>query len=274
MKEPLYTIPCLPDGSLWDVALRMRSEGAKDEFRFFASLGAKFPLLESVNEGIKDRFLRCEVSAFELEQVTGADAEPLLFCALNDGIAVGFPSKPIWERDVITMKIIEIDLSETITESFERVDNLTGVKHAERIVDSEHSRILSSARNFSHLAEARERVFPNLRFGEDSWEYIGTLNVSLSAIIKKLKLLDEFAEEWASSRGPLPRWGQQVSDESERVKNNPRLRSHREFKSCDGEIRLFSLHMKFANGDRIHFRCTRDDFSIEIGYIGSHLPLE
>jgi hypothetical protein len=65
--------------------------------------------------------------------------------------------------------------------------------------------------------------------------------------------------------------GLDVSGESETVRNNPEMRSKREFYLPNAEKKFFENHIKL-NGIRIHFYPNTNNKKIYIGYIGKHLP--
>ena len=55
--------------------------------------------------------------------------------------------------------------------------------------------------------------------------------------------------------------------------SDPKLSATRMFRSHDGTLRLFEWHAKFG-GMRIHLVFDADSRTVEIGYIGPHLPLD
>ena len=70
----------------------------------------------------------------------------------------------------------------------------------------------------------------------------------------------------------MPRWRCKVArGESISVRNNPRWRQKRQFRSADGEYRLFLPHVQLGLDQRIHLRVDRPKREIEVGYIGAHL---
>ena len=46
----------------------------------------------------------------------------------------------------------------------------------------------------------------------------------------------------------------------------------REFRNASGERNIFNLHAMIGSGYRIYFRIDKQNKSLEIGYIGKHLP--
>ena len=80
----LYETQCLPGYSLFDAYLALRSVGFREEFRLLMGLTDKQPLLTEVGRDVKDRFLACEE-----QTLPAGEGEPLVFCAITDGITVG-----------------------------------------------------------------------------------------------------------------------------------------------------------------------------------------
>lgn len=102
-----------------------RREGQRDSYVFLARLSAKSPLLKGVAEGITDRFHACEATGCGRKSLHPADGEPLVFCAISEGILVGKPSDSIWDRDRLTVRFQELLPDGSIEDASERIDNLT-----------------------------------------------------------------------------------------------------------------------------------------------------
>ena len=140
-----------------DSGTRRKTE-SREEFEFLAALSTTVPLLENSDDDLKDRFSRCEEKSLAPE-----DGDPLLFCVLTDGIAVGFPSEKTWDCDQITVIFDELLPDDVIVESSETIDNLTRSSHASNI----HERHMTRLR---HLIDpvafwnARQEAFQNLEF--------------------------------------------------------------------------------------------------------------
>ena len=104
---------------------------------------------------------------------------------------------------------------------------------------------------------------------------------SIKWIWDALSILDVFIESWRKdptqgfSHLGLRSLGMafEVSGESETVRNNPALRSAREFFLPSGEKRFFGDHIKFSGGIRLHFLFVPEHQCIYVGYLGAHLPL-
>ena len=159
MGQGIHETSCLPDYSLWDAFNGLRASGHRDEYLFLVRLTTKVPLLSEADEDVKDRFLACEE-----QTLPQGDGEPLVFCAIVDGIAVGFPSQPAWDRDRVTVRFNELLPDESIQDTSEGVDQLTRAVHADPICDRHRVRIRAGS-NPVTLWENREQIFPNLVFG-------------------------------------------------------------------------------------------------------------
>ena len=262
----LTETPCAPGFSLYDATERLRRDGAREEYLFLVRMTTKTPLLSSVEAAAEHRFLMCEARYLPAE-----DGEPLLLCALTGGVAIGFPTSVEWDRDRITVVFDELQPDgTTFNEETEDIDHLARASHADLIYErhQEHRHVDPSPRE---LWDNRRAKFPWLVFGPDVEAHL--LQVPrLHIVEKRLTELNEDAERWRRDGGAMPRWTCGVVNERKELRNNPRLREARRFKSCSGGAKLFMWHVRFGRGWRIHLRFDEKCREVEIGYIGPHLP--
>ena len=253
--------------SLGEAYEDLRRSGHRDEYGFLARLSIKAPLLHEIGEQIKDRFLACEAKT-----LPPGDGDPLVLCAMDDGIAVGFPSASTWDRDRVTVRFNEMLPDQTIVEASEEIDQLTRPAHADPICERHRERLLAGS-DPSTLWENRETVFPKLTFGPDVENNFKEQAHLFSTIVGKLVDLERSAREWQEADDPAPRWKTKVSPESALKMKNPSFRDSRTFRSCLGTREIFQWHARFGDGGRIHLRFDPRSKEVEIGYIGPHLPL-
>ena len=262
----LYDTRCQPGYSLFDAYLALRSGGFREEFRLLMGLTDKQPLLTDVGPDVTDRFLACEERTLPAE-----DGEPLVFCAITDGIAVGLPSAPEWDRDRVTVHFDELLPDETIEPTSEEVDQLTRAEHADPICARHRDRLLAGS-DPATLWENRAATFPNLLFGPGVGDNLEDASHLFPTVIGKLLALDRSAEEWQARGGPAPLWRTKVSPESgERMKNTA-FQATRRFRSHSGTMEMFEWHARYGDSGRIHLRFDPETRVVEIGYIGPHLP--
>ncbi len=265
----LSNTPCLPGYSLFDAIQQLRAQSHREEYLFLMRLAAKVPLLSEVGENVRDRFLACEART-----LTPPDGEPLVFCAITDGIAIGFPSSPEWNRDRVTVHFDELLPDATIHPTSEEIDQLTRAAHAAPIRDRHRERLRRSVGNDpTTLWENRETAFPDLSFGPGVQDNLMESANLLDVIVGKLAAIDQSAREWRRDGGPAPSWKTKVTPESQTVMSNPALRETRRFRSCLCARKLFAWHARFGGSGRIHLRFSPESHNVEIGYIGPHLPL-
>ena len=260
-------ISCTPNHSLLDAYLLLNQAGLKEQFLFLMHLTSKTPLLSGVGEDIKSRFLACETIEFSQE-----DGQPMLLCTLNHWITVGFPKAP-WDCDQITISFNELLPDESIETVDETIDNLTRSRHADPIRER-HQSLFRAGLNLWTLWGNRNQAFPNLNFGPEVEGQISNLPKDISdTVMHRLAELHSAASDWLVVGGAMPNWPCKVTSESSRVRNNPKLREARCFRSHHGDSRLFLRHARFGNSGRIHLHVDPQNKEVEIGYIGRHLPL-
>ena len=255
--------PCAPGFSLFDALLDLRRTGAREEFAFFAGLATKPPFVSDL--GTEHRFFRCEA-----QHIHPDDGAPLLLCALEDAVAVSFPTHPDWDRDRIVVHFEELLPNETFSDESEEIDHLSKASHAESICRRYRENRRADIRSGAELWRHRREAFPNLLFGPDVEAHIAALP-HLRTVINRLSELDAAVASW--SGGAAPQWICKVTNESGRLRENPQLREARRFRSRSGAREFFFWHARFGNHGRIHLRFDAAAREVEIGYIGSHLPL-
>ena len=267
MSRGFFDTLCLPDYSLNDACHRLRVLGFRDEYLFLVSLATKVPLLSEADEDVQDRFFACEE-----QSLPQGDGEPLVYCAIVDGIAVGFPSKPVWDRDRVTVRFEEMLPDTTIEKRCEEVDQLTRAVYAGPICERHRDRVRAGSDPVS-LWENREAIFPNLVFGPGVEGNLKEYASLFPTIVGKLVSLDRSAGEWKVKGGPAPPWRTKVTPEDpERMKNSA-FRATRRFPSHYGTREIFEWHARFGSAGRIHLRFDPQSLEVEIGYIGPHLPV-
>ena len=264
-------IPCLTDKSLLDMYFELGKQGKRDESSFLLGLSTKVPLISEAEPNVADRFSMCEALGCEAKTLSTEDGEPLVMCAITDGILVGFPSEPVWEKNRITVTFDEMLQDGCIKEVSEIIDNLTRSAHAQPIL----SRFRAELRQLtspSALWKHRESAFPGLKFGPDVESHLARLDRSLlHTVVNKLANLDEAASQWRDDGGPEPHWPCKVTPESDSDMRDKRQRKKRRFRSYRGTRVLFTWHARYGSGGRIHLRFDAATHEVEIGYVGPHL---
>ena len=264
MDRQMGDILCRPNRSLFDACASLRSRN-RDEYVLLMRLAQKVPLGYGLEPDAADRLLACEGL-----RPSGEDGRPLLVCAITDGIAVGFPSSPEWDRDQLCVTFEQLLPDGELDQAEEYIDNLTRATHAEAILRRERERLGAGSSAVQVWARRRE-VFPNLLFGPEVEQHLKQHERLLRQILGKLFALDESARSW--TEGPAPLWKTKVTPESTHVTDTPKLSDARLFDSEHGGKRRFLWHARVGNGYRIHFRFDPKGRCLEIGYVGPHLPV-
>ena len=272
-SRPLQEIHYRDNSSLWDAIFALKQQGLVDEHRFLMRSSVKSPLTHELGQGIKDRFLACEGRTFP-----SPEGDPLVLCAISDGIAVSFPSDSVWDGNLIKVDFYELkdDESGEVSEeeTFEEIDNLARSNHAPPIYERHRQSLRGQITSAEELWNNRKQAFPNLLFGPDIEDHLRKLNTGdLGTIVGRLASLNAAATEWPDVGGGVPQWKTKVTNESESLQNDAKKREKRRFRSYYGKSQLFLWHARFGDSGRIHLRFDPSSHEVEIGYIGPHLPL-
>ncbi|WP_308920634.1 hypothetical protein [Janthinobacterium sp. J1-1] len=248
------------------LVLLVRDPKTRQEASYWMGLATKSPLLAELPCHVKDRFLGCEPA---IKNVYGTDS--LVLCALQAAIAISLPTDKIWENDQLTVNFEELLQDGSIVQATEKVDNLAGRSQADQIIIRYNDCAFNNIRSSNFWSE-REKIFPSLIFGLDVERNILEIGDNqFETILGCLKDLDTSANKWNKTT-PLI-WGRKVTPESHSVMSNPKLKEHRFFKNHKGKTQLYELHARYGSSGRIHLYICPDNFTVEIGYIGQHLPL-
>lgn len=270
IAKDMHEIQCLVDYSLLDVCRELRKQHRSEESLLFMKLASKYPLLHDLESHISDRYWGCDARA-----LPKTDQQPFILCAIANFIAIGFPSKPDWNCDKLIVQFDELlpDDAATIICVSEEIDQLTRSVHSESIIERNRRCFLKSA-NSDELWKQRAAIFPHLGFGLGVEQNLKRHSNWYFTIVRKLMDLDRSARDWHVEGGPVPKWTTKVTQESNSVLSNDKLRRARMFCSSRDTSELFDWHARFGSGGRIHLRLDAATKQVEIGYIGPHLPLK
>lgn len=260
-------ITCMGDNNFYGFIQMLRRYGHHDEFGFFIRLATKVPLLTDVEEDLVDRFWGCEGN-----EVPVGDNEPLIFCAISDGVLISLQSDPNWNKDILKVKFNELMDNGEVDNITEEIDNLARCDHASLICERHQSRVLNIS-DPREIWDRREEFFPKLLFGPNVQENLLNNANLIDTIVGKLVVLNQTVDEWQQVNYPNPVWKTHVSPESNNRMNNPEFRRSRTFPSHNGNQEVFEWHARYGSSGRIHFRFDRSNKELEVGYIGPHLPL-
>lgn len=229
-----------------------------------------------LNECVRDKFY---LSDFRLEGAGGRrpGARDLGLAYLLDGIAASLPSEEPWRSHLIGLVHTWLD-SEVVEGTEKVVEEQESVK-VRNVSTAHHGRVHADAmaeaevdearRNPATLSRIKGRLFPHLMFGREVGDQINDIAVgNRSAIVTKLWNMNQAVREWRERRGGefvLPG----VRPESEATMSQ--FGHLRMFTSASGKKETFELHVS-AGAYRIHFREIKETKSVEIGYVGLHLP--
>ena len=174
-----YEISCADGWSLQEAMLELRLTGARDEYVFLARLSQKYPLIAEIGEDVKDRFLRCEA-----RELSPEDGKPFLMCVIANGVSVGFPSDPAWDKDEVAVRFEELNPDEDIYEASETIDNLAKAVHAQPII-ARHKQAAILSADAETLWNRREEIFSNLAFHPNVKSSLDSLNPAALHIVAK-----------------------------------------------------------------------------------------
>ncbi|BCJ57160.1 hypothetical protein [Micromonospora endophytica] len=234
----------------------------RDAMRYLRGMNQRAPFREVAPADLRDG-----TEYFHEEQA----AEGLGTAHQVGGLAVSLPLAQPWEET--SLRLSQRGLAEndagtvTLTETEVDVRHASRAAHVDRhrqwLCDSELTRIHTGA----ELWEAREDIFPHLRFLPRVAGDLHRLAPAwLQPVKERLAELELTVADWVPSAEAAPQWRSKVTPESESRKALCR------FVDTDGQAHLFDWHARFTpRAGRLHFRMDGARQQFVIAYIGAKL---
>ncbi|NJK96837.1 MAG: hypothetical protein HC905_19695 [Bacteroidales bacterium] len=233
-----------------------------------------FPQIPLEMPNIKRRFEGCD---FYLLDKPHQLFPSLSIAYLLKQLSISFESEVLWQRKNIEATKCEI-IGDELTEEIVKIDNVS--LHStwlEYITEFEAQR-KSNLRKGKELWENRSLEFKNLIFCGNSEKDFKGLSISdtiFGQLWNVLKTLDAYCLDSTndySLKSIQDKTKLDISDESDSVKQNPKLAIYRKF-TVNSVSLFFGFHVKnFSGAMRLHFLPDRENRKILIGYFGKHLP--
>ena len=248
-------------------------EADRDQKLFFRRITTKVGLDEDLDQAVTDRF---HLSEFFLENHVGTarrgpEARGLGLAFLLDTVALSLPSEEYWRsiRVRLLHRWLEVDGSEE--ERSVDVFNMSSAGHSESVAGELLRRKQAGLRaNPLTLADRMRDCFPHLGFGHDVNEQMAGLPADvLGLVIAKLSVLDGAVRDWRRGTTKVPVMPKIHAESEPTMQQFGHLRR---FHGADGRIGVFVPHAMVGSRHRIHFRIMEQEKSLEVGYVGVHLP--
>ena len=221
---------------------------------------------------------RYDLSEFYLRDDKKKGTPSLGAAFILDAISISFLSDVAWDFPEIALLWVKMDDNGKIENENPSVKNAARLVHWQKHLKDIQAQRKKNCRKGAAFWKNREQEFPNLVFCGDTEKAFKGLSVSdamFNRLWDNLKLLNEHIVGSDSDEELREKTALDFTDESESVKNNPKLRRFREFTLPDGSSKeFFGLHVKnFPGAFRLHFLPDYPGNRVYIGYFGKHLPL-
>jgi len=254
---------------------RWRNDGKVDieMQRFYRTLVTKSPFLKDItNPDILDSVGLSDCFCGE-DRAIGLGVAFWL-----EALAVSLRSEPRWYDNHLQLRISQMGDDEEIADIFEEIPHASRSDHiqkhlvwiAERLSKGDQTEVRDGIDIWQHKAD----WFPSLYFCEAVGEQIRTLphgNLMLTPIMRRLSELEDFCKAW--HEGPFDHNKISSKATTESAVTLEKYGSQRAFRCHDGEIRMFSWHIRFTPGAwRLYFYPLSEEKKLIIRNIGPHLP--
>lgn len=227
-----------------------------------------------INEiGLSSRF---EISEFSLAANKSIKAPSLGAAYLSNQTGLSFNSSEYWNSDLV--KIIQTTLNQESDIVIQdcSVKNIAIIDHWNLFHNALEDQRKANCRKGRILWEQKEDEFPNLIFCHSTKKQLENMSVGdsvFSRLWDNLKALNSSIDECDNFNAFVKETNLDISDESDSVKQNKKLRRYREFTIPIGGKKFFGLHIKnFPGAYRLHILPDYEGSKVYIGYFGKHLP--
>ncbi len=250
----------------------------RDIIQAFRSIATQSPLFNSndMTDG---------ADLFEVSFNGNSDYNTVRVAAWHEAPLISFATRYPWDISPLKISIVRMNpkTAVIVNESGEIqnfYDYSTFSNYLPTLLER-HNALLSSGRE---IVNNFHDSYPGISLCGKAIQQLNNWSGSptiLNQVKQSLNRLNQFTNEWHNGIFKsyncefLRKLGLsfQVSDESESVKNSPRLRREREFWLPSGCKKFFKHHIKLSLGYRLHFYPDDESKKIYIGYIGPHLKL-
>ncbi|MDX2248970.1 MAG: hypothetical protein SF052_19440 [Bacteroidia bacterium] len=234
---------------------------------------AAVPQIPAEEVVIAERFALSEFFLFEEREIS---VPSLGAACLLGQLALSFDSHTRWQPARISLWHTELTSEgdqEAVLDVHHCVSAAQWQVFKDRIIEERRD----SLRKGSELWDNREAEFPHIVFCGQTKSQLQHIFVSATVynqLYGALTALNSYCEKGQDfSLASLKAETQlTISDESDTVKNNPRLSNLRTF-VVGSEKQFFGFHIKnFSGAFRLHFYPNPSEKKMYIGYFGKHLP--
>jgi hypothetical protein len=250
-------------GADYPIARWCNDGDCKDEWLFLRALENRSPFGEGLEE------LLSSENMVEY-RYGGTNAEGLGWAHLADGIAVSFDHSAEWRTDFVS--VVQTLLTEGDDGAGELIENSVVVRHAAQPLHLDSHKDWFARvgriepRDPTDLWGRRQDLFKNLMFLDRCKGDIAGIHPAhpwFSAIVSRLRELDEAVQAWDPARQPEPLWTSRVTHEHS---GRQRLCM---FIDQNGNEECYDLHARFTPGaGRLHFRLDATVRKAKVAYIG------
>ncbi len=233
---------------------------------FFDALQCHAPAVDQLDENAIDSILRLSPDgpAPGYEGVYNAICDAgfeAMQCVVTGGTLVSLAHGK-WDFDHAAMEC---------SGKIVALDHASRPVHIDGIVERslEDARMRLTRQNFDAV---REAAFPSLIWGQEvSAQFERFPAEYLRLAFTRLANLDDMATRWKASGSGEPDPGNMVlRNESDLTMQN--YGAARRFRSAAGSIETYERHVWIDRGNRIHFLLDHANRTVEVGYVGTHLP--
>lgn len=246
----------------------------RDIKAYFLKITTKTDLLDNIEDEVKNCFYLSEFWPSNIDYVNGRkdDARGLGLAYLLNTVAVSLTSEECWKIVRVPLQHIRLTLNGNEEEKNVESLNISQSGQAKCVLDILLKRDQTILKNNPEdFMNSKRHCFPDLRFGLNINDQISKLPLKIYVqIIAKLILINDAVRDWRRTSNQLEPVLPNISGEGKTTMQ--KFGVQRRFDDSKGNLQAFELHAKVGSQYRIHFRIDKQEKSIEIGYIGKHLP--
>jgi len=238
----------------------------------FDAFARTFPSDSGLSDDVISALLRLKIESnleghscpVEVARAAGVEG---LMCAICGSVLTSLLRSGEWDRDQIAFsgKLEANQQAEKFVYDHVATESHSDALYARYIVAAREQ--LTQQSFWDH----REILFTNLQFGCDVEDQFYSLGPSIvSPAFERFAKLDRMVLDWRRDMGDLP--PRYVDMDHESTTSLTKYKASRTYKDRNGNSRVYDWHVRLNSGHRINIALDGNTRSIEVGYVGNHLP--